>query len=211
MPIADTVATVFAPELFVLLATLLLVGYERRGDLDPKPLAARLGVVIVAWVVAFAVYQGGPELLGTGVPGGDAGLAGTAVPGGDDFFAAFGLIVAFAGIALAWRQFEWGSLVPPYALLLVATSLLHLVVVPLWDASSHVIYAAVPVGALVAADRRFAPLLAVPLLLVWSRVATGAHTVDEAVGGLLVAGVVLGGAFALGRLPGEESDGVDPR
>jgi len=198
MSIADTVSTVFAPELFVLLATLLFVGYERRDTLDPKPLAARLGVVVGAWVLAFGVYQGGPELVGTGVPG------------GDDFFAALGLIVAFAGIALAWRQFEWGSLVPPYAVLLVATSLLHLVVVPLWDASSHVIYAAVPAAALVAADRRFAPLLLVAPLLVWSRIATGAHTVGEAVGGLLVAGVVLAGAFALDRLPGEETDGIDP-
>lgn len=198
MPIADTVATVFAPELFVLLTTLLLVGYERRDALDPKPLAARLGVVAGAWVLAFAVYQGGPELLDT------------AIPGGDDFFAALGLIVAFAGIALAWRQFEWGSLIPPYATVLVVTSLLHLVVVPLWDASSHVIYAAVPAGTLVAADRRFVPLLLVAPLLVWSRIATGAHTVDEAVGGLLVAGVVLGGAFALGRLPGDETTGIDP-
>ncbi|QKY21028.1 hypothetical protein B4589_011815 [Halolamina sp. CBA1230] len=198
MSVADTVATVFAPELFVLLATLLLLGYERRGDLAAKPLAARLGVVAGAWVVAFAVYQGGPELLGT------------AIPGGDDFFAAVGLIAAFAGIALAWRRFEWGSLLPPYAALLVATSLLHLVVVPLWDASSHVIYAAVPAGALTAVDRRFAPLFLVAPLLIWSRIATDAHTVDEAVGGLVVAAAVLGSALALGRLPGEEDDGVDP-
>ena len=198
MSVADTVATVFAPELFVLLATLLLVGYERRDALHPKPLAARLGVVAGAWVLAFAVYRVG------------ARIAGTRVPGGDDFFAALGLIAAFAGIALAWRQFEWGSLVPPYATLLVATSLLHLVVVPLWDASSHVIYAAVPAGALTAVDRRFAPLFLVTPLLVWNRIATDAHTVDEAVGGLVVAAVVLGGAFALGRLPGEEDDGVDP-
>ncbi|GAB7014120.1 hypothetical protein [Halolamina salina] len=198
MALADTVSTVFAPELFVLLATLLLVGYERRNALDAKPLAARLGIVAGAWVLAFAVYQGGPAALGTGVPG------------GDDFFAALGLIVAFAGIALAWRQFDWGALVPPYAVLLIATSVLHLVVVPLWDASSHVIYAAVPAGALVAADRRFAPLLLVAPLLVWSRVATGAHTVGEAVGGLLVAGVVLTGAFALDRLPGEDGPEIDP-
>ncbi|MFW5935074.1 MAG: hypothetical protein ACOCQL_04410, partial [Halolamina sp.] len=106
---------------------------------------------------------------------------------------------------------DWGSLVPPYAVLLVGTSLLHLVVVPLWDASSHVIYAAVPAGALVAADRRFAPLLAVPPALVWSRIATGAHTVVEAAGGLLVAAVVLAGAFAFGRLPRSSTDGTDPR
>jgi len=191
MAVADTVSTVFAPELFVLLATLLLVVYEGRDDLTPKSLAPRLGVVVGAWVLAFGVYQGGPAIVGT------------AVPGGDDFFAALGLIVAFAGIALAWRQFDWGALVPPYAVLLIVTSLLHLVVVPLWDTSSHVIYAALPAGALIAADRRFAPLLLVAPLLVWSRIATGAHTVGEAVGGIVVAAVVLAGALVLDRLPGE--------
>ncbi|MBP1986209.1 hypothetical protein [Halolamina salifodinae] len=199
--LADTVSTLFTPELFLLLTTLLLIGYENRRDLSLRPLATRIGVVVAAWVVAFGVYQGGAAVVGTGVPGGDARLVGTAVPGGDDFFAALGLIVAFSTIALVWRRQDWGPLVAPYAALLVVTSLLHLVVVPLWNASSHVIYAAVPAGVLVAADRRFAPLLAVPPLLVWSRVATGAHTVDEAVGGLVVAGVVLGGAFALDRLP----------
>jgi hypothetical protein len=210
MAVADTVSTVFAPELFVLLATLLLVGYEARDDHAPKSLAPRLGVVVGAWALAFAVYQGGPAIMGTAVPGGDARLTVTAIPGGDDFFAALGLIVAFAGIALAWRQFDWGSLVPPYAVLLIVTSLLHLVVVPLWDTSSHVIYAALLAGALVAADRRFAPLLLAVPLLVWSRIATGAHTVGEAVGGLLVAGVVLAGAFALDRLPGEDGPEIDP-
>lgn len=198
MSVASAVSTVFAPELFVLVATLLLVGYERRIDPALGPLARRVGVVAGAWVLAFAVYQGGPRLVGTGVPG------------GEDFFAALGLIVAFGAIAIAWRRLDWGSLLPPYAALLVVTSVLHLVVVPLWDTSSHVIYASVPAGALVAADRRFAPLLAVPVALVWSRIATGAHTVDEAAGGLLIAGVVLGAAFALGRLPASSTDGIDP-
>ena len=189
MSVADVVSTVFAPELFVLLTTLLLVGYERRDERSPGVLAAPVGAVLAGFVVALAVYQGGP------------GVVTVAVPGGDDFFAALGLIVAFAGIGAAWTRFGWGPLVAPYAALLVATSLLHLAVVPLWDASSHVVYAAVPAGALVAVDRRFVPLLAVAPLLVWSRVATGAHTVDEAVGGLVVAGVVLGAASALDRLP----------
>lgn len=187
--LADTVSTLFTPELFLLFTTLLAVGYERRRDLSVRPLAARIGVVAGAWAVAFATYVVGARQFGT------------AVPGGDDFFAALGLIVAFAAIGLVWRRQAWGTLVPPYAALLVVTSLIHLVVVPMWNASSHVIYAAVPAGVLVAADRRFAPLFAVPPLLVWSRIATGAHTVDEAVGGLVVAGVVLGGALALGRLP----------
>ena len=211
MSVAAAVSTAFTPELFLLLTTLLLVGYERRDGLSLRALAARAGVVAGAWALAFAVYQGGPALAVTAFPGGETRLAITAFPGGDDFFAALGLVVAFAGIGLAWRRFDWGSLLPPYAALLVVTSLIHLVVVPVWNASSHVIFGAVPAGALLAVDRRFAPLLLVPPLLVWSRIATGSHTVDEAVGGLFVAVLVLGGAFALDRLPGEETGGVDPR
>jgi hypothetical protein len=222
MSVAAAVSTAFTPELFLLLTTLLLVAYERRDGLSLKPLAARVGVVVGAWALAFAVYQVGPQVAAAGVPGanaqsaltafpgGETRLAVTAFPGGDDFFAALGLIVAFAGIGLAWRRFDWGSLLPPYAALIVATSVLHLAIVPFWDASSHVIYAGVPAGALLVVDRRFAPLLAVPPLLVWSRIATGAHTVDEAVGGLLVAGLVVGGAFVLDRLPGGETVSVDP-
>lgn len=191
MAVADTLSTVFTPELFVLLTTLLCVGYERRHDLTATALAPRLGAVAAAWALAFAVYRGGEAAVGT------------AVPGGDDFFAALGLIVAFSAIGLAWRRRDWGTLTPPYAALLVTTSVVHLVVVPLWNASSHVIYAAVPAAALVAADRRFAPLLLVAPLMVWSRIATGAHSVDEAVGGLVVAGAVLAVAAAVGSLPGQ--------
>lgn len=211
MSVAAAVSTAFTPELFLLLTTLLLVGYERRDGLSLRALAARAGVVAGAWALAFAVYQVGPQVAAAGVPATNAQSALTAVPGGDDFFAALGLVVAFAGIGLAWRRFDWGSLLPPYAALLVVTSLIHLVVVPVWNASSHVIFGAVPAGALLAVDRRFAPLLLVPPLLVWSRITTGAHTIDEAVGGLLVAVLVVGGAFVLDRLPGEGSGGVDPR
>lgn len=198
MGAADTVSTVFAPELFVLVATVLLVGSERHRNWELRGIAVRLGVVAAAWLVAFAVYRGGE------------GIVPVAAPGGEDFFATLGLIVAFAGIRVAWRRFDWGTLVPPYALLLIGTSLLHLVVVPVWDVSSHVIYATVPVGALIAVDRQFAPLTVVPLLLVWSRVATGAHTVEEVVGGLVVAMAVLGSAVAFDRLPTAENRGAEP-
>jgi membrane-associated phospholipid phosphatase len=80
-------------------------------------------------------------------------------------------------------------LVPPYCLLLVGTSVLHALVVPVWDVSSHVLYAVVPTAYLLAVDRRFAVLAAVPPALVWSRVSLGAHTLAEALGG-----------FALGLL-----------
>lgn len=182
-------STVFAPELFVLAATLLLIGYElRRTDWRWQRLAARIAVVGVAWLVAFTVYRGGPIFV-----------AGT-VPGGEDFFASSGLIVGFVLIGIVWRRRVWGRLVPAYCLLLITTSVLHIVVVPVWDVSSHVVYAAVPSAYLVTVDRRFGVLFVVPLGLTWSRVALDAHTPGEALGGLAVAAVIVAVAIRSGQI-----------
>lgn len=182
-------STVFAPELFVLAATLLLIGYElRRTGWRWQRLAPRIAVVGVAWLVAFTVYRGGPIFV-----------AGT-VPGGEDFFASSGLIVSFVLIGVVWRRRAWGRLVPAYCLLLIITSVLHIVVVPVWDVSSHVVYAAVPSAYLVTVDRRFGALFVVPLGLTWSRVALDAHTPGEAIGGLAVAAVIVAVATRSGRI-----------
>lgn len=180
MWVAGLLSMVFAPELFVLVATLLLVGWERRGaGWRWRGLLGRVAVVGVAWAVAFVVYQGGPALLSR------------SAPGGENFFASLGLIVGFALIGVAWRRRAWGPLLPAYCLLLVATSVVHLLVVPVWNVSSHVVYAAVPTGFLAVVNRRFLALLVVPLGLAWSRVALGAHTLDQSLGALVVAAVLI--------------------
>ncbi len=188
MGLAGLYSTVFAPELFVLGATALLVAYEWRAwDWSERALAVRLAAVLAGWTLAFAVYAGGPSLVAGGVPG------------GDDFYASVGLIVGFGLIWLAWTRQNLDSVGPEYCLLLVATSVVHAVVVPLWDVSSHVLYAAVPVVYLATVDRRFAALLVVPGAMVWSRVATGAHTSLESVAGLALGVVLVAGALAVSR------------
>lgn len=200
MRAAALLSTVFAPELFVLAVTLLLVGWEirsesrqpdggrwgpRDADSASRPgevarrLLPRVALVGTAWTVAFVVYQGGPALLSG------------PVPGGEDVFASLGLIVSFAVIGVVWRRREWGPLLPAYCLLLVGTSLIHMVVVPFWDVSSHVLYAAVPTGYLAVVERGFVALFAVPLGLAWSRIALDAHTPGEALGGLALAAVIV--------------------
>lgn len=185
MALAELYSTVFAPELFVLVATLLLVGYEwRTAGWTGRTLAARLGAVGGAWALAFAVYRGGPRLVAT------------SVPGGEDFYASLGLLVGFAVIWVAWSRQAAASVGPRYCLLLVATSVIHAVVVPVWDVSSHVLYAVVPTASLATVDRRFAVLFVVPAGMVWSRVTVDAHSLPEAAAGLglgllVVAGVRL--------------------
>lgn len=188
MGLAALYSTVFAPELFVLEATVLLAAYEWHvHDWNRRALAGRLGVVLAGWLLALAVYVGGPSV----VPG--------TVPGGDDFYASLGLIVGFGIIWGAWTRQRLDSVGPAYCLLLVGTSVVHAAVVPLWDVSSHVLYTAVPVGFFATVDRRFTALVVVPAAMVWSRVATGAHTATEAVAGLALGVVLVAGALAVRR------------
>lgn len=197
MGLAGLYSTVFAPELFVLEATVLLVAYEWHvHDWSGRALAGRLGVVLAGWLLALAVYVGGPSV----VPG--------TVPGGDDFYASVGLIAGFGAIWLAWMRQRLPSVGPAYCLLLVGTSVVHAAVVPLWDVSSHVLYTAVPVGFLATIDRRFAALLAVPVAMVWSRASTGAHSVRQGVAALALGAVLVGVAWGLRRNRGSGRQAV---
>jgi membrane-associated phospholipid phosphatase len=188
MGLAGLYSTVFAPELFVLYATALLAGYEWRvRDWSERTLAVRLAAVLAGWLLAFAVYAAGPELVAGGAPG------------GDDFYASAGLVAGFAVIWAAWTRHRVDSVGPAYCLLLVATSVVHAAVVPAWDVSSHVLYVTVPVVYLASVDRRFAALLVLPAAMAWSRAATGAHSALESVGGLALGALLVAGAAAVRR------------
>jgi len=187
--LAQAYSDAFAPEIFVLFCTLLVLGYERRvnqpssrGSASPRPPSsrrgtlARLGVVAGAWVLAFAIYQSAPLVFAR-------------TPAwGDDLFGGLGLAAGFAFVALVWTRRRWGRLVPEFAALLIAVTVVHSIVTPLWNVSSHVLYAATPSGYLGVVDRRFAPLIVVPLGMVVSRPLVGAHTWLQSVAGLLLAG-----------------------
>ncbi|UIO99925.1 hypothetical protein Hbl1158_00695 [Halobaculum sp. CBA1158] len=172
--IASTYSAVFAPELFVLLCGLIALGYEwrRASRRSLAGLAARIGVLGVGWGVAFAVYQGLPRLLA-------AAPAWTT-----DATGSVGLGAGLLVIRGWWRRAGWGAVVPEYALVLVAVTVPHLVITPVWDVSSHVLYAVVPAGVLTLVDRRAAPLVVVALGMVVARPLAGAHTWGESIGGL---------------------------
>ncbi|PAU85173.1 hypothetical protein CK500_00440 [Halorubrum salipaludis] len=177
---ARTYSAVFAPELFVLLCALLLVGYEWRGDPDrsPSDLAPRVGVVGIGWALAFAVYEGVPLLVD--------------LPAwGSDLTGSVGLGVGLGIIWLGWRLGGWGALVEGFAALLVAVTVPHLLITPFWAVSSHVLYALAPAGYLFAVDRRFAPLFAAGLGMIAVRPLAGAHTWGESVGAAFLAGAFL--------------------
>lgn len=193
---AVTYSAVFAPELFVFLCGLCVIGYEwwRAAYSSLAGLVMRLGVLLAGWAVGFAVYKGVPALL-------------SSVPTwGPDFTGSAGLGLGVLCIWWAWRRLDWGEEVPGFSLALVVATVPHLAVTPVWDVSSHVLYAVVPAGYLVLVDRRFVPLGLVALGMVLARPLAGAHTWAQSVGGLLLGVAVL---WAYDRHAADRGD-VDP-
>lgn len=181
--VAQLYSDVFAPEYFLLLATLLVLGYERRDGSRsrPKRLAAQLGVLALAWGLAYAVYDSATLVFET-------------VPAwGDDIMGSLGLAVGFLVLAGAWTVRDWGRRIPAFALFLIAVTIAHAAIVPFWNVSSHVTYTAAPAGYLGTLHRRLLPLLIVPLGMVFSRVFVDAHTWAQSIGGLVLAGAFLAG------------------
>jgi hypothetical protein len=192
---ARTYSTLFAPEMFVPLCGLLVVAYEWRA-VPERTLAGfgtRVGVFAVGWVVAFAVYRGVPRLLAT-TPEWGPDAAGSA-----------GLGLGIGVVWLGWRLRSWGGLVPGFALALLAVTGPHLLVTPVWDISSHVLYAMTPAGYLALVDRRFAPLSLVPAGMVFARPLAGAHTWVQSTGGFVLALACLLALYGVGVPGGRRS------
>jgi len=126
---AQLYTDLFAPELFVLLCGLSLIGYEWRGvpDRAGVGLGARLGVLALGWAIGLVLYTGVPLLLGT-VP-----------EWGPDATGSAGLGVGVLVIWLGWRRWGWGEYVPVFSGLLVGVTVPHLLITPFWDISSHVL------------------------------------------------------------------------
>jgi hypothetical protein len=181
---AQLYSDVFTPELFVLLCGLCLIAYEWRtvADRSIGGLGARYGVLAAGWAVGLAIYEGVPVLFDT-VP-----------EWGPDATGSVGLGVGILVIWLGWRLFDWGASVPVFSGLLVGVTVPHLLITPFWDISTHVLYAVVPAGYLLAVDRRFAPLGAVAVGMVFARPLAGAHTWLQSIAGLLL-GVTFVGAY----------------
>lgn len=178
---AQWYSAAFAPELFVLVCILCLVGYEWReaSAASLAGLGARIGGIGLGWAIAFVVYQGLPRLVET-VPSWGPDATGSAGLG-------LGMLVIWG----CWRVRDWGHLIPEFSLLLLGVTVPHLLITPFWDVSSHVLYAAVPAGYLFLVTVRFVPFLLVGLGMVVARPLAGAHTWPESIGGLVLSVVAL--------------------
>ena len=66
---------------------------------------------------------------------------------------------------------------------------------PFWDISGHVIFALTPTLYLALVDRKYAPLLAVPVVMVPNRVYLNAHSLAQSVVGFAVAAAIVFGLY----------------
>ena len=180
---------VFHPLAFLFATWLLLVYYEwgRESD-DLRNLAIRFGVI--AAIGLAALVPTGIYLLVTD----QAARAATA--GNDwpvDLATSSGLLIA-AGLAwVVWSATDWGSATKGAALAIAVTVVPYAPLSVVWNISGHVAFSAVPALYLVTLDRKFLPLLVIPVLMVPNRPLLGLHTWAQSIAGLLlgVAGVLL--------------------
>lgn len=173
---------VFHPLVFLFATWLLLVydEWDRQSD-DRRNLAVRLATLLAIALVA---------LVPTGVylwvtdQSAKAATAGNDWP--VDLATACGLLIA-AGLSWSvWTVKEWGTATKGAALTIAVAVVPFAPLSVVWNVSGHVAFSTVPALYLASLDRKFWPLLVVPVLMVPNRPLLGAHTWAQSFGGLLL-------------------------
>ncbi|MFB6140501.1 MAG: phosphoesterase [Halosimplex sp.] len=186
---------VFHPSTVIGAGALLLIYYERNRQSGErtalwKRVAAFLGAGVLGFVPTIAFFLARSGKLAKAFSGSSWRL---------DMMVASGVFIG-AGVTWAvWRRFEWGQLVPGEMLALIAVIPPYAALSPFWDISGHVIFAVVPTLYLALVDRKFLPLVAIPVLMVPMRVFVDAHSLLESVAGFVVAAVITFGLFSVRR------------
>jgi len=192
---------VFHPLWFAVMTGLVLVVYEwSRNSGDRTELGVRLGVLLGVLAVGSLPALGYVLLAPVAV---DAAF--TNPPWQVDVASAAGVVVTASGLWFAWRHYDWGTLMPGGALVLVATLVPYVAVAPFWNISGHVTFTTALSLYLAVVDRRFAPVMLVGLIMIFNRPYLGAHTWLQSIAGFALALVVVAGAvtFVL-------EDGIGP-
>jgi membrane-associated phospholipid phosphatase len=168
-----------------------LIYYEwGRQNADRSALRLRIGGFLGAGVLALTPTAGYFLLLGTNPVQATQGNSWEM-----DALVASGLFIAAGVIWGLWRHFDWGSLVPGMMQAIAAVTVPYAVLSPVWNVSGHVFFALVPTLYLTLVDRRFWPLLAIPVITIGNRIYLDAHTVAQSVGGFLIGTIVVVGLY----------------
>ncbi|ELZ24883.1 hypothetical protein C475_11620 [Halosimplex carlsbadense 2-9-1] len=182
---------VFHPITVLGVGSLLLIHREWRDEgADRAALGRRVGAFLGAGALAlvptaafFVLFRGG---LARAVGGSSWRL---------DEVVATGVLIAAGVTWFVWRRYEWGPVVPGAMVTFATVTVPYALLAPVWDISGHVIYALAPTLYLALVDRRYAPLLVVPVLMVPTRVWVEAHTWAQSVAGFAVAAAITIGLY----------------
>ena len=200
----------FTPSVVIGLGFLLLIAEEwSRQDADRAALWRRAAAFLLAGAcsllptAAFALATGqGPAQI----------MQGNAWQ--VDALIASGIAITAAVLWVVWRRFEWGNLVPRGVLTLVLVTIPYIALSPFWNVSGHVIFAVMPTLYLTLVDRKYWPLLVIPIVMVPNRIYVDAHTWPQTIGGLLIAATIVVGFYwyrtgSVAGTPREEPRRID--
>jgi len=167
------------------LLLLIYVEWERQGA-DRGALRARVAALVGVGIAAFVPTVIHMLVTGQGPLETTRGNAWQV-----DALVASGLLIAAGTLWYLWRRYDWGGIVPGALEALVAVTVPYAAASPVWNVSGHVILSLMPTLYLTLVDRRFWPLLAIPVVMVPNRLYLDTHTWDEVVGGFLLAAAVV--------------------
>lgn len=175
----DIYDDVFNPIYFMMLCALVVIYYDSKKT---GKLLQAVAVTIGAYLIAYATYsiwyfiQPAPQYI-------------------EDFLAVSGLFLAIMIAMLGMIKGIYDGIVMKAIYFLIALSIPYLVISFFWNISGHVAYTTAPVMFLIYLDRRWWPLMTIPLIMIVNRPIVQAHTPEQSVAGFVLAVVVFLGFY----------------
>jgi len=170
---------VFNPLYFLLVCALIVVYYDSKVT---KKLPQALAVTFGAYLIAYATYsiwyfiQPAPQWI-------------------EDALAVCGLFLGLMVAMLAIVTGIYNGIVLRGAYYLIVLSVPYVIISMFWNISGHVAYTTAPVLFLIYLNRKWWPLIVIPLVMIVNRPIVNAHTPAQSVAGFLLALVVFLGFY----------------
>jgi len=178
---------VFHPITVLGMGTLLLIRYEWAfQDRNRSALWRRVGVFLGAGLASLLPVAAFMLVTGSGVMETTKGNAWEV-----DALVAGGLFITSLVTWLVWRRYDWGQLVPTAMQALLVVTIPYALLSPFWNVSGHVITALMPTLYLTLVDRKYWPLLIIPVVMVPNRIYLDAHTWAQVIGAFVITMVVV--------------------
>ncbi|AKG91982.1 hypothetical protein GAH_00679 [Geoglobus ahangari] len=162
---------VFSPVYFLMMCAVIVIHYDVKKT---GRLREALALTFGAYLVAYSIYstwhllQPAPQWV-------------------EDALAVIGLFFAIVIAVIAQMKGIYNGVVVRGAVMLTILSIPYVAISPYWNISGHVAYTTAPALFLVWLDRKWWPVMVVPLVMLVNRPVVDAHTVAESVGGFVLA------------------------